>query len=309
MKEKNSSPEDTRPEKKRKLKIQPTSSVLLTPGSSRRKNAWGRLRDSGSNRGMTQGQISDYLESQMKKNYVNVRKDGALTFDKVDKYLEYLARTASQTLVQAEMDRKSVTRFSEETKPLLVDIGSKSSLTDSDVKQHTRLITEKANNQVQGMISSAQTDPSPPAKTEEKPVVPPAPNVAEKPGKPEIAEEDGFLDSEIIPVGFEKGAPRVSVRDFLELPISTKDDGPSDEDWFAAHLKYLEMAARKAFLSKKDLDEVKQQLDQFPKIKYKSHFNIFPDREYEDTQMMIVYSRWRNGTIRQLRKDNGVEED
>jgi hypothetical protein len=279
--------------KKKKLNVQSATGLLLTPGSSRRKNAWNRLRDSLDNRGMTQAQISDYLKSQMKKVYANVRQEGALTHEKVDRYLEYLARTASQTLVQTKMNQENIDHFSQKTEPLLIDIGSKESLTESDIKKHTLEITEKAKEQVVEINHPQQIPASPEPE--------PEPEVSKE---PIAAVEPEFLEQEIVPVGFEEGAPKITVEAFLGLPLSTRDKGPEEDDPYQAHLKFLEMAVSKACLNGEELEKVKQAMTEVPGKRYKSYFNIFPGREYDDTKMMIVYSRWRNQTLDSLLMDN-----
>ncbi len=236
---------------------------------------------------MSQAEINAYLEAKMKKVYTEVRIDGALTHDKVEKYLEYLARTASQTLIKVEMDKKKVLLFSQKTKPLLVDIGTKKQLTDSDIQKHTREITEKAEDQVEEIKNPKQEDT-------------PAEEIEAESDPSQVS----FLDQEIVPVGFEKGAPRISVKSFLELPITEKDLGPVEGNWFAAHIKYLEMAVKKSCFSKTDLEDVRKLLKKVPVMKYESYFNIFPDKDYEDTRMMIAYSRWRNKTLVPLSAEN-----
>ena len=284
--------------KKKKLDIQKPAGILLTPGSSRRKTAWGRLRSKGENRGMTQSQISTYLETQMKRLYEEVRKESALTCDKVDKYLKYLSRTASQTLCQGEMNEKKVVLFSQATKPILIDIGSKQQITDSDVKKHTREITEKAKEQVgtpeleeEIVVELAEND-------KEQPEDSTPGEIQNSHSDPETTpKHDDYLDKEIVPVGFETGAPRISIGSFLELPLSEKDKGPVEDNWFAAHIRYLELAVNRSCFQKEDLEKIKALLQEMKPIRYKSYFNIFPDKEYDDTYMMIAYSRWRNRTL------------
>jgi len=266
--------------------------------------AWNRLRSMGNDRGMTQDQISRHLETQLKNQYQRVRKEGALTFDKVQRYLNHLARVGSETLSRSPMDQKKIESFSEKLEPVLTDIGSKQTITESDIEAHTKEVRKQAEGHLKEMTHPG---PSPetkdfssqielaeseePSQQRESSV---QPEMVTTPGQNDLA------DKEIIPIGFEQGAPRITIKEFLKFPLAKKEEGPNQDSWFKDHEKYLELALKKGCISQEDLDESKKAFESSPNIKYSKYFNIFPGNEYEDAILMQVFSQWRNKTLKRF---------
>ncbi len=289
---------------KKTIKKQNASNILLSPGSSRRKVAWNRLRNMGNDRGLTQDQISRYLENQIKEQYQKVRKEGALTYDKVQRYLDYLAKVASQTLSRSQMDQKKMETFTKRVEPVLVDIASKNSISESDIEAHTNEVKKQAEAHITGK-SLPQTEVSPIQIELEEPGELEEPADAEEtPGETDVSREteetpnlEILLGKEIIPMGFEQGAPRITVEEFLKFPLAKNEEGPDQDTWFKDHQKYLQLALKNGCVSQEDFDNIVKAFAAPPKSKYRKYFNIFPDNEYEDTVLMMLFSQWRNKTL------------
>ena len=268
------------------------SDLLLTPSSSRRRMAWKRLQSTGKNRGLTQDQISRYLKDLMRQHYKKVRKEGALTFDKVDRYLEYLAKMAAKTLAQSEIDRQSVSTFSQSIEPVVEDIGTRETLRDDDVKHHASEMTAQATRHVQ--MLERESGEGAPSEANQMDLA------AERQEADDPPEQDQFMNREIVPVGFESQAPQISIRDFLDFPLSDKELSIDPENPFKTHLRYLELAVKQSCFPKEALEQVRQRIPAIEARKYRRYVDLFPDGDFDDARLMMVYSQWRNKVLDRL---------
>ncbi len=253
------------------------SGMLESLDSARLRSAKQKLLINKDRKSLNQHEITKYLERLLKKMHANAKKEGALTLDTIDKYLEYLAKLAAAKLSKGEIDKKKVVSFAKEMAPVLTDISKKDELTDDDIKQHTADIKEKAEKHIM------EEKPDPPPKKDDD---------AEK-----IKE---FLNSEIVPIGFENDAPKTSVKDFFSFPLADQLEGPAEDDWFAFHKQYLNKAVEDSLMEAADVEKVNELLPMFPKLKYKKYFNIFPGDEYDDPILMVVYGLWQNNAFNKM---------
>jgi hypothetical protein len=287
------------------------SGILLTPGSSRRKMAWKRLRGSKPQKGLTQNQVSYYLESFMKQHYQKVRKEGALTFDKVQRYLDYLAKVASTSVKNISLDQKGIADYSETIKPVINDVGTRSAITDAEVERHSKEIRDYAQQYIMQIRQPVGEQIM--VKTEKKTkeetrssqatiesVADQGACVKEENDKDIVdksLDTDDILTQEIVPVGFEEGAPKVSFVTFLSFPLAREEAEPDSEHVFEMHMKYLDMAVKESCLEGATLDAAKPLFKHIPFNRYSKYFDIFPEGEYDDAQLMLIYIQWRNKTL------------
>ncbi len=288
------------------------SNVLLTPGSSRRKMLWKRLQSSKHAKGLTQDQVSQYLQRFMKQHYQKVRKEGALTFDKVQSYLDYLAKLASGTLSKVSVDQSNVAGYSERIKPVVEDVSTKTAITEEDVERHSEEIRNQAQIHISQITHPAERhdiddlgNNSEPKDTSSQlqslddaetiqPVVSAGKDITK--GSEDYIYGDLF-SREIVPIGFEEGAPHVSLEAFFSFPLSFKETAPDPGNPFAMHLKYLELAVNESCFENEILEATRAKLKVIREKRYSKYVDIFPENEYDDAKLMIVYSQWRNQTL------------
>ncbi|MBU3913923.1 hypothetical protein KKA14_00130, partial [bacterium] len=253
------------------------SGLLESSDSARLRTAKQKLLINKDRKALTQYEITKYLERLLQKMYANSKKEGALTQYTIDKYLAYLAKLAADGLSKGNMDKKKVISFAKDMIPVLTDISSKDQLTDEDIKTHTATVKEK----VEERVEEYKQEP-PPSKNDD----------AEK--------IRVFLNSEIIPIGFENDAPKASVKDFFAFPLADQMGGPAEEDWFAFHKQYVKKAVEDSIMKASDMEKINELLPMFPKLRYTKYFNIFPGGEYDDPILMVVYGLWQNNAFNKM---------
>ncbi len=226
----------------------------------------------------------------MKQHYQKVRKEGALTFDKVENYLNYLAKIASGSLCNTSLDQNKVAGYSEKIKPVIEDVGTKAAITEEDVQKHSNEIRNQAQLYVGQMSSTAGEQEI---------------NISEN-GKEDDHSQGNPLYQEVVPIGFEEGAPKVSLETFFSFPLAARETVPESDKRFDMHLKYLDLAVKQSCLESEALEVARTKVKDLPEKRYSKYFDIFPENEYDDAQLMIIFSQWRNQTLnRFLIEDEG----
>ncbi len=109
-----------------------------------------------------------------------------------------------------------------------------------------------------------------------------------------------LLQKDIIPILCEVGRPKISVRDFFTFPLGHKD-GPPDDQWFAQHIYYLDLAKDEGELWEEDYEAIIENLDNFPRLEYKKYYNIIEKSRLEETAFMAVFGLWRDNGLLNLR--------
>ncbi len=287
----------------KKTVAKPAQQILLSSKTARRRYVMKKLKEKKGQKGMTQDQITGYLETILTKLYQRVKKKGALNQDTVQKYLDFLAKTAARDLSQSHMSPKKVDRYIDKIKPIMVEIAAKDELTQEDVNAHTKEITQQAKIHVQEENQVA-------AQQKEKVIVTEQAVEEEKQDEennnqklaPKGEDEDAlFLESKIIPIGFEWGAPKISVKDFFSFPLGNQEVGPNEDDWFALHRRYLEKAVELSLVTAYAMEKIQKLLPDLPKYKYRRYFDIFADDVFDDAAMMVVFSQWQNKVLERSR--------
>lgn len=282
---------------------------------------WKRLRSRKPSKRLTRDQVSRYLETFMKQHYQKVRKEGALTFDKVQNYLNYLAKIASGSLCNTSMDQNKVAGYSEKIKPVIEDVGTKAAITEEDVQKHSKEIRNQAQLHVEQMsptvgeqeINISENGKEPDKKASQLPVL--DDSKSNRPGvstekdtkaRPDDHSQGNPLFQEVVPIGFEEGAPKVSLETFFSFPLAARDTVPESDKRFDMHLKYLDLAVKQSCLESEALEVARTKVKDLPEKRYSKYFDIFPENEYDDAQLMIIFSQWRNQTLnRFLIEDEG----
>ncbi|MCP4750855.1 MAG: hypothetical protein GY866_08180 [Proteobacteria bacterium] len=252
----------------------PVPSVLRTDETVRTKAAKTKLSASQGKRGMTQDQVADYLKEYFVKMFERAKIEGAMTQDDIQPYLVRLANTAAEALARTPMDRKIIDDFAESVAPDLKEISEKNPLTPEDIEAQTQSIRRKAEDHAE--------------------------QLKEPPPSPEIPKEtNDFMAGEIVPIGFEKGAPKISAETFFRFPLGPPN-GPPENDWFAQHVRYLKSAAEISALPRPDLDKIFDLLPDLPQTKYRKYFDIFPNNDFDDAVLTVVYGLWQNNAFKHL---------
>lgn len=116
-----------------------------------------------------------------------------------------------------------------------------------------------------------------------------------------VEDEPPILKQKIIPIGFENGAPLISVRDFFSFPFGENVD-LLPEERYTQHQRYLKIAVEEEKLHPADLENISNNLINLPDLEYQKYFNIFPDNEFDDAVLTMVFTRWKNGGLDNLLK-------
>lgn len=243
---------------------------------------------------MTQDDVPAFIETYLKKLYARSRKDGALTYDQVSKYLSQFADAAQHIVVEIPpaTRRKTIEEFKVSTDKILADISRQNNLTRQQVHKITiklhghinKLDVEDVQERIEvvdriGLILADASEISPKKK------------------KSTFDEE--FYKSDCIPYGFDPSAKLVSPDTFFAFPFGDRK-GPSENDWFNYHIKYLEIAVEKNKLEKSIFEKISSMLSSIPKKKYRKYFNIFPSEKFEETTFLAVYDLWQNKALEKL---------
>ncbi|NQU64101.1 MAG: hypothetical protein HQ517_07445 [SAR324 cluster bacterium] len=109
---------------------------------------------------------------------------------------------------------------------------------------------------------------------------------------------ENFLLQEIIPIGFEKGAPKIAVSTFFEFPFGKTGSG--DADPFSQHLRYLEDAVSHAALTGDELTKIRVLLSTLPTLAYRKTYDIYPSNQFDEAILLIVFSLWQNQVLKNL---------
>jgi len=246
---------------------------------------------------LTQDQIPDFLESYLKKMYAKARKDGALTYDQISKYLSQFAATAQHIVIaMPPLKRKQViTEFKVSTEGILANITRESDLSTNQIREFRiklhghigKLDVEDVEERIQvvdqiGLILAEASDASDASKK-----------------KSDKTFDEEFYKKDCIPYGLDNSAKLISMDQFFAFPFGDRR-GPSEKDWFNFHIRYLQMAVDKNRIEKPVFEKISSMLSQVPKKKYRKYFNIFPSEKFEETTFLAVYDLWQNKALEKL---------
>lgn len=213
---------------------------------------------------MTQDQITEYLMKRMFRYSERKNSQSAPSQDKFQVYLDFVNGTIANTLVQIHLDILDVDDFVDLVEPIVTEMSAKEKLTDEERARYLQKIKWQA---VQ-YVSERQT------------------------------ESDPFLSQELIPMGFEKGAPRIPIKTFFEFPFGK--EGRKEATDFAQHMRYLEEVANRGGLGADELSKIKSMTSTLPVLTYRKYYDIYPFNQFDETILLVAFSLWQNKVLSTL---------
>lgn len=240
--------------------------------------------------GMTQDQVARYLKARLLKLYENVKVEGALTHDQIADYLAAISGDIAESLAKGSMDEQRIDGFVGQIEPEVREMSALGMLAREEKEAFQQQIRQRAE-------TWSETHKDPQADLQEDPEIPDS--VAVAPEREVV--EDPFLTREIIPVGFEKGAPLIPVGAFFRFPFAS--ERAKDEESFSQHLRYLEEAVSHSLLEEDKLAEIRSRLPDLPRLTYRKTYDIYPLNRFDETVLLVVFSLWRNNALENLLSD------
>lgn len=227
-------------------------------------------RESGdrSGRGMTQDQITDFLMKRMFRYSEGGKTHGALSEDKIQSYLAFIRGTVAKTLATGQLDILEIDDFVDMAEPIVTEMSEP----ETSAKKNGTALLAEIQHLAEQYVSACQADSAA--------------------GKETDTETAKSLEQEIIPIGFEKGAPRISVSGFFEFPFGN--------DHFGQHLRYLEEAVSRGVLGADELSKIRSMLPRLPVLAYRKNYDIYPLNQFEETVLLVVFSLWQNKVLKNL---------
>ncbi|MDT8446401.1 MAG: hypothetical protein RRB13_05840 [bacterium] len=281
-----------------------TGKVLASAEAQRLVSAKRNLANMDTSKMLNQHKIADYLKEQLKKVYERARKEGAMTKDKIPKYLASFADSSSTVLSKPRMAPSEVEEFVASTDQILEEIVSSAGLTEAEL-QDTR---ESITTQSKALLTAETVEEKAEILNSIGDKLMDAQNQAEE-KLPEAERQqvkfEKLKDSKIISIGFEEFSPSITVAELMSFPLGTKE-AANEEEWFKCHLSYLHILADHSKIDKEKLDNIEAVKDRFPKIRYKKYFDIFPNNKFDDSVLSAVYSLWENNGLERLRLDQSA---
>lgn len=272
------------------------STIFKTAETLRKTHASENIKRDKDRKALTHDKVTAFLEERLKKLYERVKKEGALTQDKIPEYLARFTAAAESVMAPIPIGSQKATidEFTNVTVELLDEISSAGELSEEEVDKYRSDIQEKTESlqssdieertNIVDEIGVTLTDAS-----------------FESDKRKEEKERLEFFKKEIIPYGLDKKAKRISINDFFQFPFGDYS-GPDEDDWFAYHMRYLQLAVKENRLDKSNFVKIFNALQYIPKIKYKKYFNIFPNDQFEETTFMAVFDLWQNKAFDRLKE-------
>jgi hypothetical protein len=247
---------------------------------------------------LTQDEIPAFLENYLQRLYAKAKKDGALTQDQVSQYLSQFANAARQIVIELPVAerQKAIHEFKISTDDILKDLSRQKQISHQhmetirlEVGMKTKALdTDDLQERIQVVDQIGL-------------VIADALSLPQKPTKPLL--DEVFLKKELIPYGTDNTAKMVSVGDFFSFPFGERK-GPTDNDWFNYHIRYLDMIHQSNKISPSDFQKISEIVPLLPKVKYRKYFNIFPNDQFEETTFLAVLDLWQNKALESLKLDS-----
>ncbi len=242
---------------------------------------------------LTQDEVSNFLADNLKNLYERARKDGALTYDQVSKYLTQFTDAAQPMVIEipAAQRKQTYEEFKRMTASIITDFSQVGSLTPQDRRKFTTILNKQIAkldvDDVQERIQVVEQIGLTLADASDK-----------SQGKEDKFDEE-FYQKDLIPYGLDNAGKLISMNYFFSFPFGDRK-GPKESDWFDYHIRYLKMAVEKDKLKQPIFEKISAMLPQIPKKKYRKYFNIFPSEQFEETTFLAVYDLWQNKALDRL---------
>jgi hypothetical protein len=234
---------------------------------------------------MTQEQITDYLIKRMFRYSESEDIPGSLSQNSIHHYLAFIRETLAIALEKGQFDILEVDDFVDLVDPIVTEMLAREKLTEAERVAYLEKIQQQAE-QYLAERQSESIDTSVSALETEKPSLQ---------SSPDSADTDPFLMQELIPIGFEKGAPRISITAFFQFPFGKK--GKKEIEDFAQHLRYLEEVVSRGGLGANDLSKIKSMTSRLPVLTYRKYYDIYPFNQFDETILLVAFSLWQNNVL------------
>ncbi|MBT4268627.1 MAG: hypothetical protein HOD85_30835 [Deltaproteobacteria bacterium] len=241
-------------------------------------------RESGdrSGRGMTQDQITDFLMKRMFRYSEGGKTHGALSEDKIQSYLAFIRGTVAKTLATGQLDILEIDDFVDMAEPIVTEMSEP----ETSAKKNGTALLAEIQHLAEQYVSACQADSAAGKETDTETA-----KLLEQ-EIPASGDAAKFLLQKIVPIGFEKGAPRISVSGFFEFPFGN--------DHFGQHLRYLEEAVSRGVFGADELSKIRSMLPRLPVLAYRKNYDIYPLNQFEETVLLVVFSLWQNKVLKNL---------
>jgi len=229
---------------------------------------------------LTRDQVAAYLKERMLTYHATTKPEGALTRDQIPEYLSALSRHLADSRALQSINQQELDAFVAQVSPDIREMASLGMLSGEEKEAFRNQLCRQAE-QFSGRHSGKVDNETASGDS------------AEPAGK-----TGGLLEQEIIPIGFERGAPRIAVGVFFRFPFSGMDGSAVDP--FTQHMAYLEKAVAQSVFSRETLGEIRSRLAEMPKVVYRKTFDIFPAEGFDESMLLVAYSLWRNNALHNL---------
>ncbi len=237
--------------------------------------------DAGSS--VTKAQIAGYLEERLLKLHEQGGIEGDTAQNQIGDFLTSICGGLAQILTNENMDLQGVDAFVKQIEPEIREMSALGMLAREEKEGFLEQISQRA----EKFVADRSATPAEPAS-----------DTAET--------TDPFFQQEIIPIGFEKKAPKIPIGIFFRFPFAR--EGGRSEDPFSQHLRYLEEAVKQSLLTESQLAEIRSRLPDLPRLNYRKTYDIYPFNRFDETILLIVFSLWRNGALDNLLDGEGADD-
>ncbi|MBT4268512.1 MAG: hypothetical protein HOK67_27420 [Deltaproteobacteria bacterium] len=224
---------------------------------------------------VTKAQIAGYLEDRLLKLHEQAGIKVETTQNQIGDFLTSICGGLAQILANGNMDLQEVDEYIKQIEPEIKEMSALGMLAREEKEAFLAQMSQRAEKFMEGRSSTPEES---------------APDTAET--------TDPFFQQEIIPIGFEKGAPKIPIGIFFRFPFAREDGKP--EDPFSQHFRYLEEAVKQSLLTESQLAEIRSRLPDLPRLNYRKTYDIYPLNRFDETILLIVFSLWRNGALDNL---------
>jgi len=273
--------------------------AIESQASIRRARAKKNLAEVDHEKAMTFRDVEGYLKDRLEKLYARVKKEGALTKDKIPGYLAQFTDSSGEILSGKKVSAKDVAQFTSGTQGIIEEMGADGGLTAEEIEQKKQRVEELGT-----QLAGAETEE---AKAELLSEIGGELMDAQDAVDAKLPEEERrdlefekIRDSQIISIGVERNCPMVTVGEFFSFPLGVKGE-MEEGQWFRFHLKYLDLLESDKILPPEKRSLIDEIYSKFEKIEYKKYFDIFPNEKFDDSILSAVYSLWENNGLERLR--------
>ncbi len=255
----------------------PKPKMLTSFGTIRQMEAKRNLAANKNRHMMSHNDVEEYLRRRLEKLYAKVRKEGALTKDKIPEYLAQFAEASIEIMHDRDLTEDEITEFETSTCGLLDDIAKEANVDRASLVEHEQEILQHT-----AELKTASVEDRADIVSNIGVTLMDAQKKLDQPESKKSEEEDitSLLKVKAIAIGLEENAPCIPIKDFFEFPLGPRGGPETEEVWFDLHLKYLEALLTKGKLDSTVYDKIKTHLEKFEKYRYRKYFDIFPGGSY-----------------------------